>query len=452
VYDPIVDPKPPNDQSLPESFWASAPGSSGSVRTFNPLQNDEQTDVVIIGAGYTGLSCALELSQKYNVNCTIVEANQPGWGCSGRNGGFVLPGTGRLSVQQMTRRWGKKVSQNIYAEYLESIDRVKDFIASGIHCDETKGGYLKLAHKQSLVGPLHEQAKALSADYGDSIVGLTRQDIEENYLSGTSSYGGIYYPNAIGINPWLFCQGLAAKVAQADIKIYGNSAVISCERANNKHIVNTQMGSIEANTLIIATNGYGQRKLHHNLMDRTFPVLSSIIVTHPLNAEQIESIGMRAGLMVMDTRALKYYYRILPDSRLLFGGRGAVYGKDADDKKYLNALKHALHDTFPSLQQVGISHFWSGWVSVSIDDYPRIFHDTSENMLYSAGYCGAGLAFSIQAGKRMAQLLIEPSALPDLPYWKTPLRKFPIARLRRPALHAFYTWQGLKSNIIKQRS
>lgn len=452
MYDPLVDLSPPSDRTVPDSFWADYSVRKGKSQTFGALQNDEQTDVVIIGAGYTGLSCALELSQKYNISCTIVEANQPGWGCSGRNGGFVLPGTGRLSVQQMARRWGKTVTQSIYAEYLTSIDRVKNFIADGIYCEETKGGYLKLAHKQSLVGPLHQQAKILSTDYSDSIVGLTQQEIKENYLSGTPSYGGVYYPNAIGINPWLFCQGLAAKVARADVKIYGNSAVVSCERVKNKHIVNTQMGSIEANTLIIATNGYGQRKLYHNLIDRTFPVISSIIVTHPLNVEQIESIGMKAGLMVMDTRALKYYYRILPDNRLLFGGRGAVYGKDADDKKYLNALKHALHATFPSLQQIGISHFWSGWVSVSIDDSPRIYHDTSENMLYSTGYCGAGLAFSIQAGKRMAQLLVEPKTLPDLPYWKTPLRKFPMAAFRRPALKAFYTWQSLKSKMLKHSS
>jgi glycine/D-amino acid oxidase-like deaminating enzyme len=296
---------------------------------------------------------------------------------------------------------------------------------------------------------LHQQAKALSDDYGDSIVSLSGKQIKADYLSGTPSYGGIYYPNAIGINPWMFCQGLALKATQAGTKIYGNSPVLRCELVNNKHIVHTQAGSIEANTLIIATNGYGQRKLHERLVDRTFPVISSIIVTQTLSPEQIESIGMKAGLMAMDTRALKYYYRILPDNRLLFGGRGAVYGKDADNKRYREALEKALYDTFPNLPKVDISYFWSGWVSVSIDDTPRIFHDKSENMLYSAGYCGAGLAFATQAGKRMAQLLVEPNTLPDLPYWQTPLRRFPLSALRRPALSAFYAWQELKSVFLK---
>jgi glycine/D-amino acid oxidase-like deaminating enzyme len=70
-------------------------------------------------------------------------------------------------------------------------------------------------------------------------------------------------------------------------------------------------------------------------------------------------------------------------------------------------------------------------------------------MLYSAGYCGAGLAFATQAGKRMAQLLVEPNTLPDLPYWQTPLRRFPLSALRRPALSAFYAWQELKSVFLK---
>lgn len=447
MYDPLVDLCPPSNQQFPDSYWASTNNCEKYASECEMLQGHKQTDVVIIGAGYTGLSCALHLAENYNVECTIVEANQPGWGCSGRNGGFVLPGTGRLSVQQMSKRWGKVASQAVYAEYLQSICTVKDFIDTGIDCQQTKGGYLKLAHKPALVAPLHQQAKALSDDYGDSIISLTSAQIQTDYLSGTPSYGGIYYPNAFGINPWLFCQGLAKRAVQAGVKIYGNSAVAKTTREHNTHILKTDSGSISANTLVVATNGYGQRDIYSGMVDRTFPVVSSIIVTEPLSPMQIQDIGMRAGLMVMDTRALKFYYRVLPDKRLLFGGRGAVYGKNAGDKKYFEALKQGLLATFPSLGDIAISHFWSGWVSVSIDDYPRIYHNKSDNTLYSAGYCGAGLAFSVQAGKRLAQLLIEPNTLPDLPYWKSPLSRFPLASLRRPALSAFYCWEGFKQRF-----
>lgn len=443
MYDPIVDKVPPSDQQQPDSFWASKQSSL----LYPPLLSDHKTDVVILGAGYTGLSCALNLAQRFNVNCTVIEANQPGWGCSGRNGGFVLPGTGRLSIQQMAQRWGKPVSQAIYAEYLSSIDAVASLIESGIDCERTSGGYLKLAHRPSLVKGLHRQAAQLASDYGDSIVPLSAQDISANYLSGTTAYGGIYYPNAFGVNPWLLCQGIASQASKAGARIYGNSAVIEHKRVKQKHVLRTQSATISADTLIVASNAYGQRDLCKSLVDRTFPVLSSIIVTEPLSEQQLLDINMANGLMVMDTRPLKYYYRILPDKRLLFGGRGAIAGKNANAEKYKQALKSGLLATFPALKNVKINAFWSGWVSVSLDDYPRIYHDRSNATLYSGGYCGAGLAFSIQAGKRLAQLLCAPEQLPDLPYWQSPLKKFPFAAMRRPALQAFYGWEAFKRKI-----
>lgn len=443
MYDPLVDAAPPSDQNQPDSFWVSGK----SADAYSPLSGSHKTDVVIIGGGYTGLSCAVNLAEQYGIECTVIEANQPGWGCSGRNGGFVLPGTGRLSVKQMRERWGKPVSQAIYAEYLESIDSVTQLIDEGIDCERVAGGYLKLAHKPSLVKGLHEQAQELAADYGDSILSLSAHDIATKYLSGTQAYGGIYYPNAFGINPWLLCQGIAKKAASAGVNIVGNSAVIDCQRVKQKHVLRTETASITANTLIVTTNGYGQRHLHDGLKDRTFPVISSIIVTEPLTPQQLNDVGMSIGLMVMDTRPLKYYYRILPDNRLLFGGRGAIEGKQASHAKYREALKNGLVATFPSLHNIKISAFWSGWVSVSFDDYPRVYHDKANKTLYSAGYCGAGLAFSIQAGKRLAQLHCAPKQLPELPFWQSPLQKFPLAFARRPALKAFYAWEAFKRKV-----
>jgi glycine/D-amino acid oxidase-like deaminating enzyme len=443
MYDPLVDNVPPSDQHQPDSFWALDKFSDG----YSPLVGEHKTDVVIIGAGYTGLSCALNLAQQFGVECTVIEANQPGWGCSGRNGGFVLPGTGRLSVQQMRKRWGKSVSQSIYAEYLNSIDTVNQLIDDGIDCERVAGGYLKLAHKPSLVSALHHQAKELAADYGDSILSLSADDIATNYLSGTRAHGGIYYPNAFGINPWLLCQGIAKKAADAGVTICGNSAIMNCQRVDQQHVLRTKSASITANTLVVATNGYGQRNLYNGLKDRTFPVISSIIVTQPLTPQQLLDVGMAAGLMVMDTRPLKYYYRILPDNRLLFGGRGAIEGRQANNAKYQKALKDGLLATFPNLYDVKIGAFWSGWVSVSLDDYPRVYHDQQNKTLYSSGYCGAGLAFSIQAGKRLAQLHCAPEQLPDLPFWKSPLKQFPFALARRPALKTFYAWEAFKRKV-----
>ena len=443
MYDPLIDSTPPSRFEHPDSFWVQGQ----KINKYRQLQGDQHTDVAIIGGGYTGLSCALHLAEQFNIDCTIVEANQPGWGCSGRNGGFVLPGTGRLGIEQVARKWGKGIGEAAHEEYLASINLVSELITSGIECEQALGGYLKLAHKPSLVDSLHQQAKMLSDDYGDSIVPLSANDINTHYVSGTQAFGGIFYPNAYGINPWLLCQGLASRATSSGAKVYGNSAVTRCEQLDNTHVIHTANGRVTAKTLIIATNAYGQRSLLPTLKDKMFPVISSIIVTQPLSKAQIEAVGMRAGLMVMDTRPLKYYYRLLPDNRLLFGGRGAIKGADANKDEYRFALQSGLQQTFPNLSEVAIDTFWSGWVSVSLDDYPRVYHDKPNNILYSGGYCGAGLAFSIQAGKRLAQMLVKPESLPDLPYWQSPLKHFPMASLRRPALQGFYAWQALKRKI-----
>jgi glycine/D-amino acid oxidase-like deaminating enzyme len=443
MYDPLVNKTIPNTFERPEGIWAK----NQQAKIYSALSQDIKTDTVIIGGGYTGLSCAYHLAKEFQIDCVVVEANQPGWGCSGRNGGFVLPGTGRLNTQQLSKRWGKEAAKSIYQEYLTSIDLVKSFVDLGINCDLTEGGYLKLAHAQHLVEPLHKQARLLSQDYGDSIVPLNKVQVRDHYLQGAASFGGIFYPDAFGVNPWKLCNGVAGLANQQGAQIFGNSPVLSCVKEGTEHRITTPQGSIKAKHLVIATNAYTQPNLHPSLKNRMFPVLSSIIVTKPLSPAKLSEIGMRQGLMVMDTRSLKYYYRILPDNRLLFGGRGAIQGAKANDQKYKDALQKGLSETFPELDKLHIDSFWSGWVSVSYDDFPRVHHDKSINTLYSGGYCGAGLAFSLQAGKRLAQLIGAPAEVPALPFMASPLRKFPLAALRRPALQGFYWYQGIKRGL-----
>jgi glycine/D-amino acid oxidase-like deaminating enzyme len=440
MYDPLVDSAPPDDAYKPNSFWAA----DHTPNIYPQLAKDLCVDVAIIGGGYTGLSTALHMRKDYDIDCCIIEANQPGWGCSGRNGGFVLPGSGRLGIQQMAKKWGKTESRSIFAEFQHSIHVVDSLIESGIDCDKTSGGYLKLAHKPQLVSSLHKQAEIMNAEYGDNIKALSADQIANQYLAGAENFGGVYYPDAFSVNPWLLAQGIAQQAHRADVPIFGNSPVLNAHFDGSAHTLRTANSTIKAKHLVIASNAYGQRHLFSQFTDRTFPVISSIVVTAPLSPDQLQSISMKAGLMVMDTRPLKYYYRVLPDKRLLFGGRGAIEGRNADNIEYQNALQHGLESTFPQLRNLTVEHFWSGWVAVSFDDYPRIYHDKDNKTLYSSGYCGAGLAFSILAGKRIGQLFAEPQTLPNLPFWQSPLKSFPLTALRRPALRTFYGWEKVK--------
>ncbi|GAC15059.1 NAD(P)/FAD-dependent oxidoreductase [Aliiglaciecola lipolytica] len=442
MYDPIVEPYPQSWQQYPDSYWAR------SITTFpetTSLVNDIQADVAIIGAGYTGLSCAYHLAKQYGKSVVVLEANDPGWGCSGRNAGFVLPGTGRLSLTDMEVKWGEAKAYGVFQEYMESIDCVNDFIEKGqIDCDKTPGGYLKLAHKRAKVAGLREQAEKLNERYGESVSFVCSKDVSRSFLKSANMYGGIYFDKSFAVNPMKLVLGYYQMATEAGVKTFSNSPVINWQSKSNHQCLYTQNGRVTAEKVIIASNGYTGKKMHSLVNNCHFPVLSSIIVTRPLSSEELESIQIKAGLMAMDTRRMKYYYRLLPDNRILFGGRGAISGKKADNPKHKKRLTEGLKQTFPILNGIEIDYFWSGWVSATYDNYPRIHHNKDKTVYYSMGYCGSGLAFSSLAGKRLAQSMYEPELLPDLPFWQSPLRKFPFSRFRRVGLSAYYTLASLR--------
>ena len=148
---------------------------------------------------------------------------------------------------------------------------------------------------------------------------------------------------------------------------------------------------------------------------------------------------------------MKYYYRVLPDGRLLFGGRGAVKGRDADNASEKQRLYRAMVKSFPSLSGIAMDYFWSGWVSVSLDSMPRIFIDnevsgnnlkrSSGNIGYAMGYCGSGVSFAAFAGQRLAQRMMGSNDVDlSLPLYRSPLKTYPFAQARRLALHGLYQW------------
>jgi glycine/D-amino acid oxidase-like deaminating enzyme len=442
MYDPLVESYPKPWQGYPTSYWASGTKLPQDCS----LKSDIDADVIIIGAGYTGLSAAYQLSRKYNMKVVVLDANEAGWGCSGRNAGFVLAGTGRLSLTQISAKWGQQVSKEVHREYKQSIDSVNRMITQGnIQCDRTTGGYLRIAHNKEQSDALKQQARNLQTLYQDKVEFLDDKTIHSEFLKSEQCYGGIYYPNSFAVNPLKLVQGYHQLATSSGANVFTNSPVIEWQNRQSKHYIRTPQGSVTSDKVIVATNGYTSKKLHPIVANRHFPVLSSVIVTRPLSTKEIESIGIRAGLMAMDTRPMKFYYRLLPDNRILFGGRGAIKGKDAEHQVYSERLVQGLISTFPSLQRISVAYFWSGWVSVSYDDYPRIWQSDDASIHYAMGYCGSGLAFATQAGKRLAQKVAGESELPALPFWQTELKKFPLAPMRRLGLRAYYRWAQLKA-------
>ncbi|MEO3866146.1 NAD(P)/FAD-dependent oxidoreductase [Rheinheimera fenheensis] len=448
MYDPLVDSNIGVAAPYPASYWATTEVVNRHATPYSKLSTDIDTDVVVIGGGYTGLSCAYQLANKFSREVTLLEANQIGWGCSGRNAGFVLRGTGRLGLAQLSEKFGLDIAQGFHQEYSAALALVEQMIDAGsIDCQRQQAGYLKVAHKPSLVDSLQQQADYLQRQFGYQTEFLSAQALNERYMQNSQAYGALRFEDCYGINPLALALGYARMATGAGAKLYSATPALSWQRSSSGgFVLRTPEAAVRCKQLVLATNGYTPNRFYPALNGACLPVLSSIIVTSPLTEQQVAQSGLWHNQLVMDTRALKYYYRKLPDNRILFGGRSAVYGKDAEKPVYPRRLEQALTNCFPMLEGISADYHWSGWVAVSIDDLPRVCQ-AEPDLFYAAGYCGSGLSFSTQAGKRLAQLCMG-QALPALPLYQGPLKPFPLPSLRRLGQQAYYQWGRFSDRFL----
>lgn len=445
MYDPMVNQDVGCNAAYPASYWAD---HTPHQLVTSPLQQDTETDVVIIGAGYTGLSCAFQLAKQYSREVVVLEAHQTGWGCSGRNAGFVLRGSGRLGLAQLSQKFGLDCARLFYREYGDAIALVKEMIAQGnIDCQAQPAGYLKVAHKASLAKDLPLQAEFLQKQFCYQVEHLSAEALRTEYMHNTQAYGAIRFPDCFGVNPLALVQGYGKLAMEHGVKLYTGSPVLRWQKNTaGGFTLHTPQATVQCKQLIIATNAYTAKSFYPTLNKASLPVLSSVIVTKPLTEQQLIQTGLDHTQLVMDTRALKYYYRKLPDNRMLFGGRSAVHGKDAGDPRYPLRLLNALKTCFPALWDIAFDYHWSGWISVSFDDLPRVVQDET-NLFYAAGYCGSGVSFSTQAGRRLAERVMG-QPLPELPIYQTPLQAFPLPAFRRLGQQAYYQWGRFKDRYL----
>jgi len=458
MYDPLLDNSPGRNAEYPKSYWAeNFINTQQEIDTDDgELEQDVDVDVAIIGAGYTGLSCALHLAKEHGIKAHVFEANKTAWGCSGRNAGFILKSSGRKSYASMQHAWGEEVMRGIYNEMCQGVETVNNLISQGIDCDVQEAGFIKVAHKPSQFKVLQAQAKLQQEMFGYDVEVLSKQTLHQNYMADENAYGAIRYGDGFGLNPLKLAYGYQKLARQAGVKVHTATPIsFSSESDNKSTILLTPKVKISAKKVVIATNGYTPKGFHPLVTSRTLPVLSQIIVTEPLSLEQIAACNFLTSNVVMDTRALKYYYRKLPDNRILFGGRGAITGNKADDPYYAQRLLAVLKTSFPALKNINYGHAWSGWICMALDDLPHIYQGSkdsgqqgnNENVFYAMGYCGSGVSFSVQAGKRLAEK-VAGKPVPNLPMYQKPLPKFPFAPLRRMGQWGYFHYGKVKDTYF----
>ncbi|WP_290613882.1 NAD(P)/FAD-dependent oxidoreductase [Arsukibacterium sp. UBA3155] len=444
MYDPYIDTTLNSNQPDIGSYWQAATQASPD---YPALKRDIRCDTLVIGAGYTGLNCGYELAKKYQRDVVMVDALQPGWGCSGRNGGFVLRGTGRLGLAQLASRFGIDTARVFHQEYGAAISRVNQLIALGnIDCQPQAGGYYKLTHKSGMARTLRQQADFLNQNFDYPVQFFDKSQLLQQIVNHQQADAALYFPDCYGVNPLALVQGYAKMAVEAGVALFGQTPVTHFKRVSKGFEVITPQAVISARNLVLATNAYTARGLYPGINQSCLPVLSSVIVTEPLSTSQLLQLNWQQNSIIMDTRMLKYYYRLLPDNRILFGGRGAITGKAASDPVYPRRLLRALKHCFAGLENLTYQYQWSGWVGVSFDDLPRVCA-VEPNLFYAAGYCGSGLSFSALAGERLAQL-VAGETLPALPIYQSTLPAFPMSALRRQGQQMFYQWGRFKDRFL----
>jgi len=400
LYDPLVSRSPGHRMGYAPTYWVATAGTPPDDD--GPVSADIDADVVIVGAGFTGLSTALFLAREHGIRAVVLEANNVAWGCTSRNGGQGQNASGRLYRSQWIARWGKETALRLDAEIREGFETFKSLIAE-FDCDPQPGGHLYIAHRARKMDFLRSEAKVMRDVFGYDTRMLSRQELERDYVGDQEAHGALLEPDGIGVHPLKLAFGYWRAARALGVKIHPGSPVQNVETRNGVHYLKTPGGTVRARAVAFATGGYTRNDMHPLLQAKIMPILSNSLVTRPLTDAEIASTNFHSRLVVTDTRTLRYYYRLLPDNRLQIGSRSAITGADADNPKHLAVLTEGLYRKFPSLRGIGIDFSWWGWVDVSHDMMPRVTQpDPKQSVFYAVGYGGNGVAYSAHAGRRLA--------------------------------------------------
>lgn len=364
-----------------------------------PLEGE--VDVAVIGGGFTGLSAALALGQR-GANVVVLEAGRVAAGASGRNGGHVNNGTA-VDFGGLAARLGLGPARALYHAYDAAVDTVERLVRDHqIACDFRRSGKIKLAAK-----PAHYERMARGFDQlhreADPDTELVPPDGLRDEVGSDAFHGGVLFRKSAQMHMGKFGAGLARAAVRYGARIFEHTPLEGLQRLQGAaHRLTTPRGSAIARQVLIAT-GASQRGPFPWVRRRVIPVGSFIIATEPLNLAQLDSI-MPTRRTATTSKHIGNYFRISPDDRLIFGGRARfALSSPSSDAKSGRILEAGLHEVFPQLGRVRISHCWGGIVDLTIDRLPRA--GEREGLFYAMGFSGHGAQMSVHMGQAMAAVL-----------------------------------------------
>jgi glycine/D-amino acid oxidase-like deaminating enzyme len=378
-----------------------------------PRPLPEVVDVAVIGAGFTGLSAARSLARR-GAKVAVLESETIGWGASSRNGGMVLTGM-KLGVNKLISRYGRELTQRMYAASLASIDCVEQIVKEEeIDCDFSRCGHLEVACKRKHFNGYARQAEVIDRDFNHTLRVVERRELPSE-IGSSIYYGGMVDEVSAGCNPARYVAGLAQAVLRSGAAIFEQTRVQTIERNSRQGEIGwalgTSRGPVWAHEVFVGTSGYTGQATPH-LQKRIIPIGSFIITTEILPGPLARELSPR-NRMIYDSKNYLYYYRLTPDRRMLFGGRAAFFPEsDQTVRRSADILRRGMIQVYPQLRDARIEYVWGGTLDFTFDIMPHA--GQFEGMYYAVGYAGHGVAMATFQGQKVAELMAGDK--PDNPF------------------------------------
>jgi len=351
------------------------------------LSGKRAADVCIIGGGLAGLSTAIGLVERGVRDVVVLEAQQVGFGASGRNGGFVFGGYS-LDCADLLRILGAARARELYALTTDAVDLMQRRITRyGIECDATHAGVI-LANWFDEPARLETQRRLMKDSFGVDWEPVDPATLATQ-LKTSRYHGGLLERNAFHFHPLKYVLGVATAVATAGAQIYEHSPVVRLQRQGSGFLVETAEGAVEARHVVMAGGGYA-RNVYPRVERAVLPIATYVMAT--------------------DTRFAFDYYRPLPDTRIVWGGRISILNREP--QAIARLLRRDLLKVYPQLHDVRIEHAWGGLMSYARHKMPQI-GQSADGVWYAVGFGGHGLAPTTVSGELLAAAIAGERPVPE---------------------------------------
>lgn len=434
------------------SYWEATVGENDDIGS--PLIGHHHADVAIIGGGYTGLSAALHLARDYGLDVRVLEAGHIGWGASGRNGGFCSIGGAKMSMTQRLAKFGVEETKRFSQHQKEAVELVAALGEDeGIEFDRQGQSEITVAESPALFESLKSEVELSNDVLGLSADLLTAEEFREQGYDGPRMFGALKLRPSFGLHPLKFARGLGRAAIHRGAKVHPHSEVASWRKVAGEHLLTTREGTVRARHVIVTGNGYLPEHLHKTLSARILPMQSHIVVTRPLSKDELAAQSWTTEDPIINTSMPYHYIRMLPDNRLMVGGRGDFVGTPEGAAEMARKMRDSIAAHWPAWKDVEIEYNWRGLVGFNRSLVPSVGRfDDDPTVFYGFGYHGNGVNTANWVGKAIADWMAGPDSgdvtgqqLPAMMRGMTP--RFPFPMFRRLYGYAGYLHYNLKSKF-----